>query len=83
MSNRSYVILYNNVIKLCTNNDIQIVSELKNELDIANNIKSGSGAYERIEIDGSKQGKDYKFIILPEVNKYTREKLKRFIIKSV
>lgn len=72
MSNRSYVILYNNVIKLCTNNDIQIVSEPKNELDIANNIKSGS--YERIEIDGRKQGKDYKFIILPEVNKYTKKK---------
>lgn len=72
MSNRSYVILYNNILKLCTHNGIQVVSEQKTELDIANNIKIGS--YERIEIDGRKQGKDYKFIILPEANKYTKKK---------
>lgn len=72
MSNKSYVSLYNNVLSLCENNEIKVVSELKSELDIANNIKIGS--YERIEIDGRKQGKDYKFIILPEANKYTKKK---------
>lgn len=72
MSNKSYVILYNNILELCTNNNIKIVSDKKTELDIANNIKIGS--YERIEIDGRKEGKDYKFIILPEMNKYTKKK---------
>ena len=72
MSNKRYVIIYNNVIKLCTNNNIQIVNEPKSELDIVNNIKIGS--YERIEIDGKKENRDYKFIILPMVNKYTKKK---------
>lgn len=72
MSNKSYVSYYNNILRLCENNEIQVVSEPKSELDIANNIKIGS--YERIEIDGRKQGKDYKFIILPAMNKYTKKK---------
>lgn len=72
MSNKSYVGLYNNVVKLCENNNIKVSNEEKSELDIVNNIKVGS--YERIEIDGTKEGRDYKFIILPEINKYTKKK---------
>lgn len=72
MSNKRYIIIYNNLLRLCENNGIEVVSEPKTELDITNNIKIGS--YERIEIDGKKNNKDYKFIILPFINKYTKKK---------
>lgn len=72
MTSRLYTKLYNNLISLFKYNGIDIVSEDKNELELFNNIKIGS--YERIEIDGKKNGKDYKIVLLPEQNKYTKKK---------
>lgn len=54
------------------NNGIELVGDRKNELEIFNNVKIGS--YERIEIDGKKDGKDYKIVLLPVQNKYTKKK---------
>jgi len=53
-------------------NGIKLVGDRKSELEIFNNIKIGS--YERIEIDGKKNNKDYKVVLLPEQNKYTKKK---------
>lgn len=71
MSNNTYNILYNNLMAVFKNNGIQIVGEIKNELELFNNVKIGS--YERIEIDGKKDGKDYKIVLLPMQNKYTKK----------
>lgn len=72
-NNELYTFIYKNVLECLKYNGIELLSEKISNQEIFNNLKVGS--YERIEIDGKKDNKTYKFIIFPEVNKYSKKKV--------
>lgn len=72
MDYNTYRILYNNILELFNYNKITLSSPEITNQELFNNIKTGS--YERVEIDGKKDNKNYKVILFPEVNKYTKKK---------